>query len=98
MLSVLMHLDDRDEPDGALRVLPGAHRLGRLTSEQIAEQQRSGASISCAVHAGGLVLMKPLLPHAFSAASKAVHRRVIHIDYASSQLDGGLLWSTTPAS
>jgi len=41
--------------------------------------------------------MSPLLLHASSAASKAVHRRVIHIDYASSQLNGGLRWSTTTA-
>jgi ectoine hydroxylase-related dioxygenase (phytanoyl-CoA dioxygenase family) len=80
MLSVRTHLDDCDEANGAVRVLPGTHRLGRLTREQVAEQQRSVASVSCAVHSGGVVLMRPLLLHASSAASKAVHRRVIHID------------------
>jgi ectoine hydroxylase-related dioxygenase (phytanoyl-CoA dioxygenase family) len=97
MLSVRIHLDDCDEANGALRILPGTHRLGRLMPDQIAEQQRSVASISCVVHAGGVVLMRPLLLHASSAASKAAHRRVIHIDYASSQLTGGLRWSTTAA-
>lgn len=97
MLSIRIHLDDCDESSGALRVLPATHRLGRLTRDQIAEQQHSVASISCAVLAGGVVLMRPLLLHASSAASKAVHRRVIHIDYASSHLDGGLRWSTTAA-
>jgi ectoine hydroxylase-related dioxygenase (phytanoyl-CoA dioxygenase family) len=95
MLSVRIHLDDCDESNGALRVLPGTHNLGRLTAGQITEQQRTVTSVSCAVQKGDVILMRPLLLHASSAASKAAHRRVIHIDYASSQLDGGLRWSTT---
>ena len=98
MLSVRIHLDDCDESNGALRALPGTHRLGRLTPEQIAEQQRSVSLVCCAAKAGGVLLMRPLLIHASSAASKAVHRRVIHIDYASAQLDGGLQWSTPAVS
>ena len=95
MLSVRIHLDDCDESNGALRVLPGTHKLGRLTAAQISEQQLLVTSVSCDVQEGGVVLMRPLLLHASSAASNAVHRRVIHIDYASSELDGGLRWSTT---
>jgi ectoine hydroxylase-related dioxygenase (phytanoyl-CoA dioxygenase family) len=94
MLSVRIHLDDCDEANGGLRILPGTHNLGRLTAEQVSKQQRSVVSVSCAVEQGGVVLMRPLLLHSSSAASNAVHRRVIHIDYASSQLDGGLVWST----
>jgi ectoine hydroxylase-related dioxygenase (phytanoyl-CoA dioxygenase family) len=94
MLSVRIHLDDCSESNGAPRVLRGTHRLGRLNAVQIAERQRIAASVSCIVDAGGVVLMRPLLIHASSAASEAVHRRVIHIDYASSELDGGLRWAT----
>jgi ectoine hydroxylase-related dioxygenase (phytanoyl-CoA dioxygenase family) len=97
MLSVRTHLDDCDESNGALRVIPGTHRLGRLTHERILEQQRSAGYVSCAVRAGGVVLMRPLLLHASSAASNANHRRVIHIDYTSSSLDGGLRWSIVAA-
>jgi hypothetical protein len=97
MLSVRIHLDDCDESNGALRVIPGTHRLGRLTHERILEQQRSAGYVSCAVRAGGVVLMRPLLLHASSAASNANHRRVIHIDYTSSSLDGGLRWSIVAA-
>ena len=97
MLSVRIHLDDCDESNGALRVIPGTHRLGRLTPERISEQQRSANYISCAVPAGCVVLMRPLLLHASSPASHADHRRVIHIDYASVLLDGGLQWSIAAA-
>jgi hypothetical protein len=94
MVSVRIHLDDSEESNGVFRVLPGTHRLGRLSAVQIAEQERMAESVSCVVSAGGVVLMRPLLIHASSAASKAAHRRVIHIDYASCQLDGGLRWAT----
>ncbi len=94
MVSVRIHLDDCDEGNGALRVIAGSHRMGRLTAEQIAEVQRSMAATSCNVQAGGIVLMRPLLLHASSAALRAAHRRVIHIDYASSHLGGGLQWAS----
>ena len=94
MLSVRIHLDDCNESNGALRVLPGTHRFGRLNAVQIAERQRLATSVSCVIGAGGVVLMRPLLIHASSAASETTHRRVIHIDYASCQLDGGLRWAT----
>jgi hypothetical protein len=98
MVSVRIHLDDCGASNGALRVLPGTHRLGRITPEQIVKQQRSVDSICCVARAGSVVLIRPLLLHASSAATKAVHRRVIHIDYASSPLDGELLWTTTAAT
>jgi len=96
MLSVRIHLDDCGESNGALRVLPGTHKLGRLTAAQIAGEQRSRPSVACVACAGDVLLMRrPLLVHASSAASQADHRRVIHIDYTSCQLDGGLRWLTT---
>lgn len=94
MLSVRIHLDDCTESNGALRVLPGTHKLGRLTPTQIAEQRHLVSAVNCVVGAGGVVLMRPLLLHASSPASQAAHRRVVHVDYASSRLDGGLNWAT----
>ena len=35
MLTIRLHLDAADEANGALRVLPGSHRLGRLSAEAI---------------------------------------------------------------
>jgi len=95
MISVRIHLDDCDASHGALRVLPRTHKSGRLTTEQIAEQQRLKTPVCCEVQQRGVVLMKPLLLHSSSAALKPAHRRVIHIDYASSHLHGGLQWHTT---
>ena len=92
MLSVRIHLDDCDESNGALRVLAGTHTLGRLSAEQIAQASRTRAFTTCTAQAGDVLLMRPLLLHSSSAASRAAHRRVIHIDYACASLDGGLRW------
>ena len=94
ILSVRIHLDDCSDRNGALRVLPGTHLLGRLSAAQIAERQQASDSIICEVEAGGLLFMRPLLLHASSAGFEPGHRRVIHIDYASGHLDGGLQWAT----
>lgn len=96
LLSVRIHLDDCQESNGALRVIPGTHRLGRLPPAQVKElSARPG--FACAARAGDVLSMRPLLLHAWSAATRAAHRRVIHIDYASSQLDRGLRWLTPQA-
>ena len=92
MLSIRIHLDDCGENNGPLRVLPGTHRLGRLTADRISELQHDVREQLCLVKQGGALLMRPLLLHASSAATTPEHRRVVHIDYSSSQLDYGLRW------
>jgi len=92
MLAVRIHLDPTDDTNGALRVLPGSHTLGRLNSQQIAALQQGARPVTCFVPGCGLVLMKPLLLHASSAGTSPAHRRVIHIEFAAVDLPGGLQW------
>jgi hypothetical protein len=92
MLTVRIHFDDTDESNGALRVLPGSHRLGRLASERIQELRTQQAAVLCAVPAGGALLMRPLLLHASSRSTSSRHRRVLHIEYAGFILPNGLEW------
>jgi ectoine hydroxylase-related dioxygenase (phytanoyl-CoA dioxygenase family) len=91
MLAVRVHLDDCGVDNGPLRVLAGSHRFGRY--DDPSPETRSGLQeVVCTVCAGGVVLMRPLLLHASSAAAAPRHRRVIHIEYASQPLPGGLQW------
>jgi hypothetical protein len=92
MLTIRLHLDDADETNGALRVLPGSHRLGRLSAERIQALRSQQSDILCRVSAGDALLMRPLLLHASSRSTSTRHRRVLHIEYAAFTLPSGLHW------
>jgi ectoine hydroxylase-related dioxygenase (phytanoyl-CoA dioxygenase family) len=90
MLAVRLHLDDCGPDNGPLRVLPGTHTLGRLKPPQVAQLVAQTPEESLLVAVGDAILMRPLLLHASSPAASPNHRRVIHIEYLSGPLPGGL--------
>ena len=94
MLTVRLHLDDCDEANGPLRVLPGTHCLGKLSAEHIQALRAETEEVVCVVPRGGVVLMRPLLLHASSPAQTPRQRRVVHLEYASDSLPAGLEWHT----
>ena len=92
MLTVRLHLDDADASNGALRVLPGSHRLGRLSGDRIQALRRELPEVICAASAGDALLMHPLLLHASGRSRSPRHRRVLHIEYAAFTLPAELHW------
>jgi len=92
MLTLRLHLDDADEANGALRVLAGSHRHGRLNGERILELRASGTESLCIAAAGDALLMRPLLLHASSRSTSPRHRRILHIEYAGFLLPEPLRW------
>ena len=92
MLTLRLHLDDCDAQNGALRVLPGSHRAGRLPPEAIQAWRERAGEVTCAVPRRGALLMRPLLLHASAPAARPRHRRVVHIEFAAEDLPGGLEW------
>jgi ectoine hydroxylase-related dioxygenase (phytanoyl-CoA dioxygenase family) len=82
MLAVRLHLDDCGSDNGPLRVVPGSHRLGRLTRDQIAACRSQTGEVTCEVASGAALLLRPLLLHASSPARTPNHRRVVHIEFA----------------
>jgi hypothetical protein len=95
MLTLRLHLDDADETNGALRVLPGTHALGRVPSERIQELRSIQPEFVCKAEAGDVLLMRPLLLHASGRSECTRHRRVLHIEYADFRLPEGLEWNET---
>lgn len=93
MLAVRIHLDDSNQSNGALKVIPGSHKLGRLTQAQIQSLTRGRDAILCDVARGSVLLMRPLLLHSSSAGSQPSHRRVVHLEFSSCELPAGLEWS-----
>jgi Phytanoyl-CoA dioxygenase (PhyH) len=92
MLTLRIHLDDCCSNNGALRVIPGTHRLGLLDVQQIREIVDCEKPVVCEARAGDVLVMRPLLLHASSPATSPSHRRVIHLEFASAELPGGLEW------
>ena len=92
MIAVRIHLDDCGPTNGPVRVLAGTHRLGRLSSEAISEAQQCREEITCSVRRGGLLMMRPLVLHASSAAVVPQRRRVLHLEFAACELAPGLEW------
>lgn len=92
MLALRLHLDDADESNGALRVIPGTHDDGRLDAREIQLRKERHEIVNCFVPGGGVMLMRPLLLHSSSVASRPAHRRVLHFEYSSARLPAGLTW------
>jgi len=92
MLTLRVHLDDCDGSRGPLRVVPGSHLGGRLGAEATRDWLERVAAVDCLVPLGGVILMRPLLLHASSAAIAPARRRVIHLEYAAEPLPGGVDW------
>jgi len=92
LLTIRLHLDDCMEGNGPLQVLPGSHRQGRLSEEQIGQWSK-GQPKTCVVAAGAALLMRPLLLHRSSPATAPLHRRVLHLEFARDPLPQGLEWN-----
>jgi ectoine hydroxylase-related dioxygenase (phytanoyl-CoA dioxygenase family) len=93
MLTVRLHLDEADESNGALRVIPSSHRSGFIAEEAVSSWVQRHDSATCPVSRGGAVVMRPLLLHASSKATRPSHRRVLHLEFAARPLPSGLEWA-----
>lgn len=92
MITVRLHLDDADTDNGALRVISGSHRRGRLAPQEIEAARANLPEVTCSVPACGAMLMRPLLLHASGKSRSARRRRVLHIEYAGFELPTPLEW------
>jgi ectoine hydroxylase-related dioxygenase (phytanoyl-CoA dioxygenase family) len=85
VLTIRVHLDDSNDENGSLRVLPGSHTTGVLSDDAIHDLSVKTPAVDCYVPSGGILLMRPLIVHASSKAkTKNARRRVLHIEYAPS--------------
>jgi hypothetical protein len=92
LVAIRVHLDDSTAQNGPLRVVPGSHRLGRISSEAALEHRRRLGEVSCTVPRRGILAMRPLLLHASSKSTVDTPRRVLHFVFGPAQPPWGLGW------
>jgi ectoine hydroxylase-related dioxygenase (phytanoyl-CoA dioxygenase family) len=92
IVALRLHLDVADESNGALRVIPGSHKLGRLTPILIEQLATTKRALPCPVNTGGALFMKPLLLHSSLSSRSPSHRRVVHLEFCAGELPGRLEW------
>jgi ectoine hydroxylase-related dioxygenase (phytanoyl-CoA dioxygenase family) len=88
MFTIRIHLDDTDEYNGALKVIPGSHKTGMRSRLPVDK----GDETICRVAKGGIMLMKPLLLHSSAKTTNNQSRRVIHVEFSNRQLPAPLAW------
>lgn len=91
IFTIRIHLDDTDEENGALKVIPESHKKQIYRPETINWDVET--EVSCNVPKGGIMLMKPLLLHSSGRTVNDSRRRVIHIEFSNIELPENLEWS-----
>jgi ectoine hydroxylase-related dioxygenase (phytanoyl-CoA dioxygenase family) len=89
--TIRIHLDDTDENNGALKVIPKSHLKGVFRPETIDWTKET--ETFCKVKKGGIMIMRPLLLHASNRTTNNNKRRVIHIEFSNRSLVDTLQWS-----
>jgi ectoine hydroxylase-related dioxygenase (phytanoyl-CoA dioxygenase family) len=92
MVTVRIHLDPCPRDNGALRVMPGTHHLGRINQNRAMDYVNEKDCVCCEAAPGEALVMRPLLLHSSSLSELPAHRRVLHFDFAVGDLDGGIEW------
>lgn len=89
--TIRVHLDDADENNGALKVIPQSHLKGVYRPETI--DWTVETETICKVEKGGIMIMRPLLLHASSRTTNNNKRRVVHLEFSNCTLPDTLHWS-----
>lgn len=89
--TIRIHLDDTDDANGALKIVPTSHLKGIYKPETI--DWAVETETICSIKKGGIMFMKPLLLHASNRTTNNKKRRVLHIEFSRKSLPQNLNWS-----
>jgi len=93
MVTFRLHLDEANENNGCLKVIPKSHKLGILSQKELVEVVNSKQAYLCEAKEGDLLIMKPHILHSSSKSSNPAHRRIVHIEYSNYKLPESLSWA-----
>jgi len=93
MVTFRIHLDDTNQENGCLKVLPKSNDLGVLNNSAIQKYVQNHTPVLCIAKAGSVLAMRPHILHSSSKASCPTQRRVLHLEYCSFNLPSGVAWA-----
>jgi Phytanoyl-CoA dioxygenase (PhyH) len=86
IVALRVHLDDCDENNGPLEVIPESHGRGRLDANAVAAIVATMPSRLCLAVRGDIVAIRPLLLHRSQRARVPAARRVVHMEWRGMSL------------
>ncbi len=89
MLTARIHLDDVTEENGPMKVIPGSHLTGKVSS---IDESKCRTVLA---QRGDVLLIRPLVEHNSvpSRSGSLQHRRILHLEFANSpDLPDGYEW------
>lgn len=93
MLFVRVHLDDTDQSNGAMEIAVGSHEGGIIPSAKAEEAANTYPVEICEAKRGDVLILKMLTLHSSKPAQAQSERRVLRIDFSSSELPLPLSWN-----
>ncbi len=92
MLFVRVHLDATSGENGAMEIAKGSHKRGVIPSRDAAKISQDYEIEQCHAERGDILILKMLTLHGSKPSSVKTDRRVLRIDFASSDLPDPLKW------
>jgi ectoine hydroxylase-related dioxygenase (phytanoyl-CoA dioxygenase family) len=83
IVALRLHLDDSLADNGPLRVIPGSHRLGVLSDDEVLRIAHERPHVEFLAGRGSVLAMRPLLIHSSQKAETSAARRVLYLEYAA---------------
>lgn len=93
MITFRIHLDDSNQENGCLKVIPRSHSVGIIPQANIAAYTYEHKPHECIAKRGSALVMRPHILHSSSKASQPSQRRVLHLEFSSYQLPPGITWA-----
>lgn len=92
MVTIRLHLDDVGPDNAPLLIAPGSHRMGVVSEANIPAVVAATGHDVCVAQAGDAWAYASLIVHASEPARALGRRRVLHVDYAATELPLPLKW------
>lgn len=90
MVTLRVHVDAVGEDNAPLEVLPGSHRLGRLSNAEVDKLATEVPALACLADPGDVWAYSTPIVHASGEQRHGCRRRVLQLDYATGSLPAGL--------